>query len=101
MEVVNISLGNLLRSLVGDRRKQWDPMLAQYEFSYNDSPNRSTGKSPFQIVYGMHPRGICELRDLGNLEHRSADGEDFSIAMSELHEKVKKRLQDTNYRYQQ
>ena len=42
------------------------------------------GKTPFQIAYGMHPRGICELRNLGNLEHRSADGEDFATTMSEL-----------------
>ena len=47
----------------------------------------------------MHSRGICKLRDLGNLEHRSADGEDFATTMSELHEQVKKRLQDTSYRY--
>jgi len=73
-KVVNRSLGNLLRSLVGDRPKQWDHALFQAEFAYNYSPNRSTRKSPFQILYSMHPRGICELRDLGKLEHRSVDG---------------------------
>ena len=88
----------MLRSLEGDRPKQWDHALAQADFSYNDSPNRSMRKSLFQIVYGMHPRGICELRDFRNLEHRSADGEDFATAMSELHEKVKNKLQDTSYR---
>ena len=96
-----MSLGNLLRSLVGDRPKQWDHALAQVEFSYNDSPNRSTRNIPFHIMYGMHPRGICELRDLGNLEHRSVEGEDFVTAMSELHEQVKKKLQDTSYIYKQ
>ena len=45
--------------------KQWDLALAQVEFTYNDSPNRSIGMSPFQIVYGMHPRGVYELRYLG------------------------------------
>ena len=64
-EVVNRSLGNLLRSLVGEHPNQWDQVLAQAEFSYNDSPNRSTGQIPFHIVYGMNPRGVCELRNLG------------------------------------
>jgi hypothetical protein len=67
-EVVNQSLGNLLRSLVTEHHSQWDQILPQAEFAYNDSPNISTGKSPFQIVYGMHPRGISELRTLGHDE---------------------------------
>jgi imidazoleglycerol phosphate dehydratase HisB len=41
-EVVNRSLGNLLRSLVNEHKSQWDQVLPQAEFSYNDSPNRST-----------------------------------------------------------
>jgi len=64
-EVVNWSLGNLLRILVGENSKQWDCMLEQAEFTYNDSPNRSTGISPFQILFGMHPHGIYDLWDLG------------------------------------
>jgi len=67
-EVVNRSLGNLLRSLVIEHNSQRDQILPQAEFSYNDSPNRSTGKIPFQIMYGMHPRGILELRYLGKDE---------------------------------
>jgi hypothetical protein len=42
-EVVNKILGNILRSFVNENPKQWDQMLAQDEFSYNDSPNRSMG----------------------------------------------------------
>ena len=58
----------MLRSLIGENPKQWDRVLAQAEFAYNDLPNRSTGLSPFQILYGMHPRGVYELHDLGQLE---------------------------------
>ena len=65
IEVTNMILGNILRSLVGDHPKQWDKELAQVEFAYNDSPNRSTGLSPFHIVYCMHSRGIYELRNFG------------------------------------
>jgi hypothetical protein len=47
-EVVNKSFGKLLRSLVTEHHNQWDQILPQENFSYNDSPNRSTRKSPFQ-----------------------------------------------------
>ena len=40
-KVVNNSLGNLLRSLTAKHPKQWDQVLAQAEYAYNDSPNRS------------------------------------------------------------
>jgi hypothetical protein len=92
-EVVNQSLGNLLRSLVTEHNSQWDQILPQAEFAYNDSPNRSTGKSPFQIVYGMHPRGISELRYLGRDEFRSAGAEDFAAEMQKLHDQIKGQLQ--------
>jgi transposase InsO family protein len=53
IEVVNRSLGDLLRSLVIEHHSQWDNVLPQVEFAYNDSVYRSTGQSPFQVVYGM------------------------------------------------
>ena len=85
-EVVNRSLGNLLRSLVGGNSRQWDRVHTQAEFAYNDSPNWSTDSSPFQILYRMHPCGVHELLDLGQLEHRNANGEDFIKAINDLHE---------------
>ena len=60
---VNRSLGDLLRSLVTGHHSQWDNILPHAEFAYNDSLNRSTGQSPFEVVYGMQPRGVSELRD--------------------------------------
>jgi hypothetical protein len=39
--------------------------------------NRSIGKSPFEIVYGIQPRGITELRDLNKNEFRSVGAKDF------------------------
>jgi hypothetical protein len=58
---VNRSLGDLLRSLVTEHHSSWDSILPQAEFAYNDSVNRSTGRSPFQVVYGMQSRGASEL----------------------------------------
>ena len=52
-------------------------VLVQAEFAYNNSINRSTGKTPFEIVTGMHPRGLSDLRDVASKEKRSTVGEEF------------------------
>lgn len=74
-KVVNRSLGNLLRCLTKEHNKSKDLILPQEEYTYNDSINQSIGKSPFEVVYGVHPRGIYELRDLSEMGTRSAQGE--------------------------
>jgi hypothetical protein len=45
----------------------------------------SIGKSPFQILYGMKPRGVAELRDLEQSEVKSVGVEDFAAEMQKLH----------------
>ena len=69
IEVVNHSLGNLLRCIVGEKPKQWDLALTQVDLALGEKPkqwdnnsvNRSTGKSPFQVVYGHNPQGVLNL----------------------------------------
>ena len=87
-----MSLGNLLRFLT-KYGQSWDHIIGQAKFAYNDSINRSIGEIPFEIVYGTHPRGILELRDLNLQDKRSAQGESFGEKMKELHERVMKTLQ--------
>ena len=74
---MNRSLGNLLRCLVGNKPRNWEIVLAQAEFAYNNSMNRSTRKTPFEIITKMKPRGISDLRDVASEEKRSDVGEDF------------------------
>jgi hypothetical protein len=98
-KVVNRSLGDLLRSLVMEHHSSWDNILTQAYFAYNDSVNRSTGKSPFQFLYGIQPRGVSELRDLEQTETSSASIEEFIEAMKELHSRVKERLLKSSQEY--
>ena len=53
IEVVNRSLGNLLRCLVGEKPSNWDLVLPITEFAYNNSINQFIGKNPFEIVHGL------------------------------------------------
>ena len=47
MKVVNHSLGDLLRCLMGEHVKSWVEKLCQAEFAHNHAVNRSTGYNPF------------------------------------------------------
>nr|GEZ90990.1 hypothetical protein [Tanacetum cinerariifolium] len=85
-EVVNRSLGNLLRSLIGDNAKQWDLILPQDEFAYNRSVNRTTGKSPFKVVYGRNsitPPDLAPVLEVGRFSKEWANQ---SEQIKELHQ---------------
>ena len=57
--------------------------------------------SPFQIVFGMHPRGVYELRYLSKQETRSAKAEEFLEQIQKLQEDVKERLYKNTQKYKQ
>jgi hypothetical protein len=98
-EVVNKSLGNLLRSLVTEHHNKQDQILPQVEFAYNNLPNRSTRKSPFHILCGMQPRGVSELRDFGQSEIISVGEEYFAAEMQKLHSQIRGQLQNSSQEY--
>ena len=75
--------------------------MAQAEFAYINYVNRSTRKTPFEIVTGMHPRGISDLRDVVGEEKRSIAGEEFSDFIRSLHKEVKLRLEQSNQKYKE
>ena len=71
-------------------------ILPQAEFAYNNSVNRSTGKSPFQIVYGSSPRNASELRKINKGEINSAEAEDFAEHLKNIHGEVRKHITKMN-----
>ena len=98
-EVVNRSLGNLLRCLVGDHAKSWDQKLSQAEFAHNHATNRSTGFSPFQVVYSAQPRGPLDLIPLPQNAKVHCKASEFVDGLLEVHKAVYENLSAANTRY--
>ena len=100
-EVVNRSLGNLLRCLVQDNLKSWDIKLCQAEFAHNHAVNRSTGFSPFQIVYSSLPKGPLDLTVIPQSMKTVKKAADFVGGLAECHKIVQERLEKANEKYKQ
>lgn len=83
--MVNRSLGNLLRCLVGEHIKSWDSVLPIAEFAYNNSVNRTTGMSPFEVVYGHKLRAPIDLMPMSALHRSFASANDFARHIHDLH----------------
>ncbi|GKE45956.1 RNA-directed DNA polymerase, partial [Tanacetum coccineum] len=98
-KVVNRRLGNILRSLIRDNAKQWDLILPQAEFAYNSSVNRTTGKSPFEVVYGWNPITPLDLVPIIEVGRFSEEGADQSKQIKELHRSIQEQIIRHNEQY--
>jgi hypothetical protein len=90
-EVTNRSLGNLLRCLVTNHVTSWD-IVPHAEFSFNNSVNRSTGCTLFEVVYGFRPNTPLDIISLPSPPRPSEAALDFSSYMRDVHEECKRRL---------
>ena len=61
--------------------------------------NRSTSRSPFQIVYQSSPRTAPELRKMEQEERTSAEVEEFAEHIKSLHEDVHAHITKMNQQH--
>jgi hypothetical protein len=98
-EVVNRSLGNLLRSFVGKNIRQLDLLLAQAEFAYNRSTSQTTGCSPFEAVYGLNPISPLDLAPIPATIQFSGDADERAKGIKKLHEQIRGQIEKKNEKY--
>ena len=51
-EIANSTVLDLLKCYVSDQRTNWEKYLPLVEFAYNNTVHSTTGKAPFEIIYG-------------------------------------------------
>lgn len=100
-EVINRSLGDMLRCLVGSNIRSWDSVLCQAEFAFNHAVNRSTSFSPFRVIYGIVPRGPIDLVVLPDATRDHGEAVDFVATVSHIHQQVHDNLQVTSAKYKE
>ena len=52
-ERMNRTLINMLKCLEASEKKEWSKHLSKLAFAYNSMVNKSTGYSPFYLMYGV------------------------------------------------
>ena len=77
MGVVNSSLGNWLRSLVGEHSLRWEFVIPQAESAYN-SFNPSTQKPAFEIAYGQNTHKVLDCLPFQTQVKMSMETKEFT-----------------------
>ena len=92
----NSVLEQYLRSYVNYQQDDWAPLLALAEFAYNAAVHSSTGRAPFEIVYGEVPRSemltLDEVQKYSATRGSSAEGESLIERICATREEVTKSL---------
>jgi hypothetical protein len=92
-EVVNWSLGTLLRVLIKKNPKSWEECIPHAEFAYNHAEHSVTKRSPFEIVYGFNPPTALDLLPLPLHEHVNMDITKHAEFMKNLHKDTRKTIE--------
>ncbi|KAH0652710.1 hypothetical protein KY289_030388 [Solanum tuberosum] len=95
-EVVNRTLGNMLRAVLKGKLTSWEDYLPIVEFAYNRTFHSSTGKTPFEVVYGFNPLTPLDLLPLPTNDFANLDGKTKADMMKKIHEQTRLAIEKKN-----
>ena len=109
-EVTNKIAITVIRPLLESKHKTWSEHLSATEFAINNTVNASTGKTPFYVMYGFHPRHVPKPPDQSTVPAALETATDFKNMTTEVRDALfktkvqqadtynKKRLPDPDYK---
>ena len=88
-ERTNRTLEDIIRAYVSPFHDDWDDYLMAAEIAINDSVHASTGRTPFELTMGQHPRTPLSLLMKTDKRPDSESAEAFVRRMKEEHEQAR------------
>ena len=101
IEVINKTLGSILRTLVSKNLRDWDLKLCQAEFAYNRSSSYATKHSPFQCVYGENLLLRINLTHVNLNDKKQRDAVEQAENLMKLHKVIRENINKANERCKQ
>ena len=71
-------------------------LLTYVEFAYNWTFHSSTGKTPFEVVYGFNPLTPLDLLPLPTNDFANLDGKRKADMMKKIHEQTRLAIEKKN-----
>jgi len=98
-EVVNCTLGTMLRAILKKNLKMWEECLPHVEFAYNRATHSTTKVSPFQVVYGFNPRAPIDILHLPTSERIHSEAKERAEFILKIHETTKQNIEKMTEKY--
>ena len=94
-ERANQTLEQYLQVYCNYQQNNWSNLLPLAEFAYNNTPNATTGLTPFYANKGYHPSiTIHTEHDITPTRAR-----DFAVNLDDLHQQLRSHISDVQKRY--
>ena len=92
-EVTNRTLSALLRVLIKKNIKEWEECLPIAEYAYNHTRHLTTGKSPFEVIYGFNPLSPLDILHLPLQERINLDASARVTHLKKMHEDTRHTIE--------
>ena len=89
VERMNETILQMLRTLDVTEKSKWHKSLAKVVFAYNATKHKSTGYSPFHLMFGRHPRlpldSFLQVPDVKKQKIYSKYAEEWKVQMEKAY----------------
>jgi hypothetical protein len=98
-EVVNCTLGTMLRAILKKNLKMWEEYLPHVEFAYNRATYSTTKVSLFQVVYDFNPGAPIDILPLPTSKRIHDYAKEPAEFILKMHEPTKHNIEKMTKKY--